>query len=181
MRTLLALISSSVAALIAAAPALALASPTFPAAIQADLMLSAPPPCNICHATPAGGGPVVQPFGIAMQDHGLLMGEVGTVEPALQAVAAAGIDSNCIVGLTDIQQLEQERDPNTGLDFDGTGTRAKGCPTTGDGLTFPEYGCDAQLAPVPVSDGLHAAAIVAALGLVVAGRRSQRRRDSAPR
>jgi MYXO-CTERM domain-containing protein len=180
MRTLIAI---SAAALVAAAPGLAAASPIFPGAIQTDLTMTQTPPCTICHATNAGGtGTVVQKFGIAMRARGLVPLDTNSLQAALTQMDKDKVDSDCD-GTPDIEQLKMNRDPNTGLDFDGTGTMSKACPVADGGaggggggggsdvLLTPAYGCGAQLAPGPTPLWQGAAAVAAVLGLAFARRR----------
>ncbi len=87
MRSLRPLVSASIALLVAVAPSLAAASPTYPQLIATqlklkyslgtDACLSDPTPachCTICHATNTGGvGTAIQPFGVAMKMAGLTL------------------------------------------------------------------------------------------------------------
>lgn len=94
-------------------PGVARAEPTYPAEIQAHLGLNYTPPCTLCHATNAGGGSVVTPFANAMVAAGLTT-DINTLDPALDALDKAGVDSSGD-GIPDIQQLKEGLDPNTGL------------------------------------------------------------------
>jgi len=108
------------------------AMPNFPSEIQTHLGLSYAPPCNICHATAQGGGPITTKFGQAMLSNGLTT-STSTLSLALDALNAAKTDSDRD-GTPDIQQLEEGRDPSTG---------ASG--------PVERYGCGARMATAPVS------------------------------
>ena len=127
--------------------------PGFPAAIQAHLDLNYTPPCSFCHATPQGGGAVVTAFGQSMLKAGLTT-DVSTVDPALDKLNADHTDSDGD-GTPDIQQIEQNLDPNTGI---GIG------PTE-------RYGCGARVAVKPVRFGDSFMIALCAAALVVFARR----------
>src|SRR4051812_25530807 len=106
MRSLRTLLSSSLAILVTAAPALAAASPPFPEAIRADLKLpyslgtsacltkvTSDCHCTICHQTNSGGAnTVTQPFGKAMKTAGLGEEDTDSLQTALTALQMAGTD-----------------------------------------------------------------------------------------
>jgi len=178
------LASTSVALLVATAPALAAAYLPFPDDIRTHLNLSYTPPCTICHDTLAGGLPntIVHPFGQAMLGEGVQYSatpqEIGN---ALDDLAQKMNDSDCNK-IPDIQQLRDGRDPNPpGEYLDGSGTANPndepdaGC-TSGANPVF--YGCSAQLAPAAPAYGGWAAlvtALVTTLGLALARRRREPR------
>ena len=90
-----------------------LATPDFPAAIQRDLGLQAPPRCTICHATDAGGaGTVVQPFGVYLRSRGLRAFDESSLGDALLAAAGERHSSNGS-GVSDIDALKAGQDPNS--------------------------------------------------------------------
>src|SRR5271165_3768980 len=90
--------------LLLALPRVARADPTYPAEVRAHLGLSFTPPCTLCHATSVGGlGTIVTPFGIALRAQGLTL-SIATLDPSLDALAAAGTDS-LGDGIPDIQKL----------------------------------------------------------------------------
>jgi len=179
MRSPLALISISLALLVASAPGVASATATFPGAIQSDLSLAYTPPCTICHQTSGGGkGTVSQPFGKAMQQNGLVSGDTTALQGALSALEASKTDSDCdAVG--DVQQLKDGRDPNNGEFIDGSGKPNPadgGCMGAGGGdgsSDDPRYGCGAQLAAAPLPDTSLPLVATAAtiLGLALSRRR----------
>ncbi len=109
--------------------ALAYATSTYPAGIGADLATPCTAPCTICHATATGGaGTVNQPFGIAMQDRGLVGGgDTAALSAALTQMTADAVDSNND-GTPDTASLTLGLDPNTGAAFCNAGV-------------LPEYGC----------------------------------------
>jgi hypothetical protein len=105
-----------------------------------------------------------------MKGDGLLYSDPSTITAALDALAAAGTDSDCD-GTSDIQKLKEGRDPSTGNYIDGSG-RANPAPNAvcaaggdaGTGPVIPVYGCGAHIAATPVAwDG--AFAVIASLGL----------------
>jgi MYXO-CTERM domain-containing protein len=108
--------------LLAAAPAGA--SPNYPAEIQKQLGLSYTPSCAICHQNGVTGtGTVTTLFGQAMRAHGLVAGNIASLDTALAALEAEGTDSDGD-GVPDIQELKNGTNPN------GTGS-----------ATPPTYGC----------------------------------------
>jgi hypothetical protein len=174
MRTSLALISASVALAVALGPATAGAMPLFPPTIQSDLCLSYQPPCTICHVGAPGLGTATTGFAEAMIANGLNFGDVGSVAPALAALA--GTDA----GVSYIVALEAGLDPNTGATI-GTSTAGAllgdgGC-AAGPPLQ-PVYGCGAQMAPAPAPSGT---ALVVAASLVVSVVRAASRTSSRKR
>jgi hypothetical protein len=114
-------------ALVASVNRTANATSSFPAEIQSHLQLSYLPPCNICHASASGGGPMTTAFGIAMQQRGLVAGNLASLDQALDRMAADGVDSNHN-NVSDIQDLRNGIDPSDPGNLSLTG------PT-------PEYGC----------------------------------------
>jgi hypothetical protein len=118
---------------------LALASPTYPAAIATDLGLSKAPACTICHDTASGGtGTANKAFAKAMMAAGLTGGSnTDALKAALQKLEADGTDSNGD-GVPDIQELKQGKDPNQVAGQGG-----------GPSPAAPEltYGCVAEIAP----------------------------------
>ena len=97
---------------------------TYPAEIQSHLGLDFTPPCTLCHATNAGGlGTITTPFGKALQAHGLTT-DIATLDRALDALADN--DSNGD-GISDIQQLKNGSDPNTGAHLSNVQQEQFGC------------------------------------------------------
>jgi hypothetical protein len=103
------------------------AMPTFPSEIQSYLHLSYTPQCTLCHASLSGGGPVVTPFGEAMQAAGLTMSGGSTLTNALDTLAKNKTDSNGN-GISDIDELKAGNNPNPDK-------------------TPVQYGCGAKIAP----------------------------------
>jgi len=117
-----------------------LGTPNFPAAMQQDLDLGAPPRCTVCHATDAGGsGTVVQRFGVYLVSRGLQPFDEGSLRNALLAAAGEHHSSNSN-GLTDIDALEAGLDPN-GNESAAPGvtdlTPEHGCSSTGAANLLP--------------------------------------------
>ncbi len=187
MRTLHFSAIASAALVVIAGPTVALASPGYPAAVQMDLSLSYTPPCLICHTTAVGNiNTATQPFALAMRAAGLGLENTVSLQTALNTLEANGTDSDCL-GVSDIQQLKNGQDPNTGAFINGSGKPTPadaGCSGMGGSLS-PAFGCDAQVPPAAqVSTGsaswAGAAGLLAALALVAsrtaAGRRPARAR-----
>ena len=131
----------------------ALASNSFPTAIDGHLSLGYEPVCTLCHQTLLGGsGTVVQPFGQKMRSRGLVANNLPSLNNALDALDAEGSDVD-EDGIGDIQELRDGTDPNVGGSASG-----------------PEYGCIGNVAPVR-SAWAGAALMLAALSLIAARRR----------
>ncbi len=170
MRSPLALISTSIALLVAAAPGLATATPTYPSVIKTELDLSYTPPCTLCHQSAGGGGMLTRPFGIALQGQGLKPFDDASLTRALDAI---DVDSDCD-GTSDIDQLKEGRDPNTGAYLDGSDKPAPEKVDCNAGPEIPRYGCAAQITASPSSSSgalASAAAVAALLGLTLVRRR----------
>lgn len=89
-----------------ALPASSQARPGFPGEIQQHLGLDSEPSCLLCHGSKQGGGPVTQPFGLAMLDAGLTSSGNESLTSALDKLDADKTDSNGD-GVPDIQGLKQ--------------------------------------------------------------------------
>jgi hypothetical protein len=128
----------------------AIATSSFPAAIESDLGTLCRPPCTVCHTNNSGGsGTVTQPFGVAMKDRGLVGGSVSKLQDALAQMDADGVDSDGD-GILDTQALTDGIDPNDGTTFCGT--------------LRPEYGC--------VGGGTYAGVLLFVLPVVARRRRN---------
>jgi hypothetical protein len=91
---------------------LAVASPTFPPAIQDHLELACEPDCTNCHTRPEGGlGTARQPFGLAMQQGGLSAGRPEKIPAALDHLDGIGSDVDSD-GTPDIEELKNGTNPN---------------------------------------------------------------------
>jgi hypothetical protein len=105
---------------------LAHGSSIYPPEIRAHLSLSYTPACTLCHNTPSGGfGTVTTPFGKSMMARGLVAQNLGSLDTALDALAAEHTDSDGD-GVGDIDELKAGSDPNVG---------------GGGSVTPPSYGC----------------------------------------
>ena len=105
---------------------LAHGSSIFPPEIRAHLSLSYTPACTLCHNTPSGGfGTVTTPFGQSMRARGLVAQNLGSLDTALDALAAEHTDSDGD-GVADIDELKAGSDPNV---------------AGGGSATPPTYGC----------------------------------------
>jgi len=114
-------------------PAVATASPTFPAQIQSHLDMPCTPPCTLCHRDEHGGfGTVIQRFGLAMQglqDVGIKGKHPELIGPALDALEQNGTDSDGD-DRPDVEELREGSNPNQ----------------AGDGVLCATYGCAASRA-----------------------------------
>ena len=133
-----------------------LATPSFPSVIQAQVGAGSPPRCSVCHATDAGGGPVVQRFGQYLVSRGLQPYDEASLRNAL--LADAGEHHSSGAGVPDLEALAAGLDPN-------------GSTTAGPALT-PTYGCSSG------SGGWPAAL---AVGILFALRRHSRNRCATSR
>ncbi len=128
-----------------AAPAWA--TDAFPGAIMSKYMLADLPPelCALCHVNGITGvGTVNTPFGKSMRMNGLLPSNNASLNAALDALAAASIDSDNDT-VTDVAELMAGRSPNVAQ---STGTGGGG---GGGGNTVvappPKFGCGASVVP----------------------------------
>ena len=126
------------------------ATPTFPGVIQKELGLSSTPQCAVCHQ---GGqtavGTVTTPFGAALRGKGLVFYNDASLRTALGALAAENVDSDGD-GMSDVEELKADRDPNKN---DATGGIDTGLPPE------PFYGCAA-------APGAPGALVLLGLGLL---------------
>lgn len=141
----------------------AAASATFPGTIQAQLGLTSPPGCTLCHRSDLGGaGTVISPFGRTMVNHfGLTGSNIDALKGALAGSDAEHLDSDGD-GAPDIEELRAGSDPNVGLS-------GEPAPL---GVPLPETGCNFTLGP---PQDLLPALACALAGLVFMHRRSQGR------
>lgn len=157
--------SACVLASVAAAllsPAVARATPDFPAAMAADLGVSCTPQCNVCHTNNSGGaGTITKPFGRQMQSYGLVKYDQASLASALGKMTSNNIDTNCD-GLIDTDELKACKDPNANVQCDGGASAS-----TGDVVL---YGCGASPGG-PGSSAPAFAALLVAGALVARARR----------
>ena len=105
---------------------LAHASSIYPPEIRAHLSLSYTPDCSLCHANgQTGFGTVTTPFGTSMRSRGLVAQNLGSLDTALDALAAEKTDSDHD-GTPDIDELKAGTDPNV---------------AGGGSVPPPSYGC----------------------------------------
>ena len=136
----------------------------FPPNMSSHLSLGYDPPCRVCHIQgTTGSGSVETPFGVSMHAHGLTS-DRSTLNPALDALAAANVDSDGD-GVPDIDELVADTDPNTPVDV----------PLSS---SDPSYGCATAPAPT-TARAADLPLLVALLGASVLLRR--RRRNGASR
>src|SRR5262249_59260271 len=80
--------------------------------IRAHLSLSYTPACTLCHNGRGGGfGTVTAPSGKSMRAGGLVAQNLGSLDTALDALAAEHTDSDGD-GVGDIDELKAGSDPN---------------------------------------------------------------------
>lgn len=131
------------------------AMPPYPGDIQSHLQLNYTPSCTLCHATPAGGGPIATKFGNAMVAAGLTTDE-STLIPALDKLNADNTDSDGD-GIPDIQALKDGLDPSSGKPHSDA--------------PVPKYGCGASISTNRAgANGTTALALVC-LGMLLVIRR----------
>jgi len=129
MRTLVAL---TACVLLFLAPLRARASPSYPAQIVSDLMITcqpAVPQCTVCHATTSGGGKPVTPFGIAMVGAGLVPNDPAALSAALTSLQ----NSSDKTQQGYIKDLQACTDPNAGTTQVGYGIYCNASGSEGSG------------------------------------------------
>lgn len=90
----------------------AAASTSFPDEVKAHLTLSSSPPCSLCHEGGVTGyGTVTTPFGKSLRTHGAVAQNLGSLDAALDQMAAQKTDSDGD-GIPDIVELKNGTDPN---------------------------------------------------------------------
>jgi len=122
------------------------ASSIYPPEIRNHLSLSYTPDCSVCHANgQTGFGTVTTPFGTSMRSRGLVAQNIGSLDTALDALAAERKDSDGD-GVPDIDELKAGTNPNV---------------AGGGDVPPPSYGCfdvsgqtGSPLALLPVALGL---------------------------
>ncbi len=145
----------------------AFATAEFPTTIQMHLSLSSAPPqsCALCHVNGiTGSGTVNTPIGRAFTMNGLLPNDTASLIAALDAMEAAGTDSD-MDGVGDVAELRARTNPNVAnAPTDGGMGGGTGGGTGGAGgggevvLPPPRFGCGGAVVP-----GLAAVAALALL------------------
>lgn len=148
--------------LVASEARTAFASSSFPPTIKAELGLMAAPACTLCHRSDVGGfGTVVTPFGRTMMNRlGTTAANISSLKAALVADEAQHLDSDGD-GVSDIDELQTDMDPNVGASGEVAGPDV---PPLQTGCSF------GARAPI---HGAGAFALTA-FALVLARRRSRR-------
>jgi hypothetical protein len=124
------------AAALVLTPAIARAMPTFPAALASHLGTSHVPDCPVCHQGTPTKGTAITPLAVALQSRGLTAADPGSINAALDALAADHTDSDGD-GILDVDELKKGWDPNFPSYPDGGNIPGGVVPST---LT-PSYGC----------------------------------------
>lgn len=131
----------------------ALASSSYPAAIQTKYSLAAPPAqsCALCHTNGiTGAGTVNTLIGTALRARGLTGGDnAAALTAAFDQLATDAVDSDGD-GTTDVAELMAGRNPNVadGATDGGMGGGTGGGTGGGDGGTPGlKYGCGATVVP----------------------------------
>lgn len=146
----------------------AFASRVFPPALQAAVPMPCTPTCDVCHLTAAGGPGNVRAGGFAdtlRRSHELMLGQEGTVKPAIESARTANIDTDAD-GVPDVAELMEGGNPNS------SDPNANFCESPG-----PQYGCGAgRIAAGDSIDGLAAflAGATLAVGASLLRRRARR-------
>lgn len=124
-------VAVAVLALTVAASRAAIASPSYPEAVQETLSLAAPPSCTTCHATPSGGfGTATRPFAAYLRSRGLVAEDLASLQGSLAAAIGEKHDSDGD-GMSDVDELRAGGDPNEAFASD---------------VPPPAYGCGARVA-----------------------------------
>ncbi len=116
--------------------ATALASPSFPPAIVADLNITCrplqpagpnpnEPDCTLCHSSSSGGGVPTEPFGIALVNLGLVRNDTTSLQAALAKMGTTSSRPGETV--SDIDTLKLCNNPNPSLSV------GYGCSSSGEG------------------------------------------------
>jgi MYXO-CTERM domain-containing protein len=160
-------------------PVSAFASESYPAYVTQVYQLPREPECTLCHATLEGGdGTVTRAFGENLEARGARGKNPRTLQSALVEAAQARQDSDGD-GVTDLQELRDETDPNV----EGDAVPGEGGAGAGGDIDLgslealpplPGHGCAAGISS-------HKSGLVslALLGAVVALRRRRRSESAA--
>ena len=144
----------------------ALASETYPAAVQEALGLACAPACVLCHTRPEGGLQQINSFGEKVRDSGVSIRNPDGIPAALECIEN-GVDnpaeSPCQHpagevrdsdgdGTPDIEELRNAEDPSS---------------TQGGSFCGPSYGCGASIAPKKKLDGVASASALLMAGALL--------------
>ena len=135
------------------------ASPFYPGLLQQLSGAAEPPPCLVCHESPAGGfGTATKPFAMYLRSRGLKAADEAALRNAFAAAAAERHDSDGD-GVLDVDELKAGTDPNAG----------------GAGPPPPEYGCGNVVARRAERGAFDGAVALAAVAFATLIRRRRRR------
>jgi hypothetical protein len=155
----------------------ALACPTYPQLVQADLGLAYTPPCTVCHSGVVGTATTAtQPMALELEK----LGSNLSCDPTVLATALMTMTTDKTSfdpsGTPATTLLEEGCDPNTDVQIGTSSIDGGACPgATGDAGTGDDlpptvgYGCGAEIAGRPAP--WQGAAAIAALGLAALSRR----------
>jgi hypothetical protein len=138
----------------------AMASASYPTELADALDMDCAAPCTVCHQDTTGGaGTATKAFADALIDNGLEGEDKSSVKPALDALDAAGTDSDGD-GVSDVGELRQGRNPNIPGDASICG---------------PQYGCGARIAKPSADLDPDAALLALCVSVILLGSTRRRR------
>ncbi len=153
----------------------ALACPTYPQLVEADLELAYEPPCTVCHSmSPGTATTATQPMALELIKLGSNLSCDPTVLATNLKTMATDMISFDMSGTPAITLLEEGCDPNTDAVIGTSSIDGGTCPgsTCDGGADLPPtvgYGCGAEVAGSPAP--WQGAVAIAAIGLAALSRR----------